>query len=81
MFIPLCFTIELDPWSFACAQKNVASNGLEDRIRVVKVDSARGDGAVQGQEAGVVFGFDHLFEEVPGASLDTEPGNDEQECV
>jgi hypothetical protein len=74
----LCCTIELDPWSFANAQKNVASNGLGDRIRVVKVDSGHDD---EGRETGLVFGFDRLFEAVPGASLGTERGNDEQECV
>jgi hypothetical protein len=75
------FTIELDPSSFTNAQKNVTSNGLGDRVRVVKVDAAGKDGRMQGLEAGLVFGFDRLFENVPGAGLGLEHEEDEYEYV
>jgi hypothetical protein len=64
--------VELDLSSFANALKHVTSNGLGDRIRVVKVEAASEDSEMQGQGAGVMFGFDRLFEQVPGMDSGTE---------
>lgn len=68
--------LEIDPSSFTYAEKHVTSNGLADRIRVVKVDAAGGDVEMQGQEMGLVFSFGHLFEQVPSADSGTECGNE-----
>jgi hypothetical protein len=59
--------ILLDALSFTHAQQNIISNGLANRIHLVKAEAAGGDGELLRKEEELIFGFDHLFGEVPGA--------------
>ncbi|GLB43625.1 putative protein of unknown function (DUF890) [Lyophyllum shimeji] len=55
---------ELDDRSFTYARDNVRSNGLSDRIRVVKIDANMSDSAISGPDGRVgepYFGFDRLL--------------------
>ena len=76
-----CVT-ELDPSSFTYAQKNVASNMLSNRVRVVKVNAANGDNEKLGDAMEESFGLDRLFEQIGGSELEADTAQvDESELI